>query len=49
VILVTGIQGRWQEKVVYVMDVMLEVVVATFLRLCYQNVKVGFLGFEMFG
>ncbi|KAJ6973407.1 hypothetical protein NC653_033665 [Populus alba x Populus x berolinensis] len=38
VILVTGIQGRRQEKkVVYMMDVMLEVVVATFLRPCYQN------------
>ncbi|KAJ6973406.1 hypothetical protein NC653_033665 [Populus alba x Populus x berolinensis] len=50
VILVTGIQGRRQEKkVVYMMDVMLEVVVATFLRPCYQNTEVAFLGFEMFG
>jgi hypothetical protein len=31
------------------MDVMLEVVVATFLRPCYQNAEVAFLGFEMFG
>lgn len=49
-ILVIGIQGRRQEKkVVYMMDVMLEVVVPTFLRPCYQNAEVVFLGFEMFG
>ncbi|KAJ6973402.1 hypothetical protein NC653_033665 [Populus alba x Populus x berolinensis] len=38
-----------EKKVVYMMDVMLEVVVATFLRPCYQNTEVAFLGFEMFG
>jgi hypothetical protein len=26
-----------------------EVMIATFLRLCYQNAEVGFLGFGMFG
>lgn len=39
----------------HVMDVTLEVMIATlvmiatFLRLCYQNAEVGFLGFGMFG
>jgi hypothetical protein len=34
---------------VHVMDVTLEVMIATFLRLCYQNAEVGFIGFGMFG